>query len=71
MEECSLLADARKPVKREEMRTWNTRHIHKTPEKKKKGPVDPEKETEEEPDKLERFFCHLISPHPLIFVSTD
>ena len=62
-EECSLLADARKPVEREEMRMWNTRHIQKIPEKKKKGPVEPEKETEKEPDRLELFFCHLYEFH--------
>ena len=41
------------------MSTWNTRHIHKKPEKKEKGPVKPEKET----DKLELFFCHLYEFH--------
>ena len=61
MEECSLLADARKTIGKEEMRMWKTRHIQKTPERKKKGPVEPEKEPE--PDKLERFFCHLYEFH--------
>ena len=60
VEECSLLADARKPVEREEMCAWKTRHIHKKPAKKKKGPVEPEKEEEE---KLERFFCHIYEFH--------
>ena len=34
MEGCRLLVDARKPVEREQMCTWKTRHIHKPkPEK--------------------------------------
>ena len=60
VEECSLLADARKPVEREERRAWKTRHTHKKTEKEKKGPVEPEKEEEE---KLERFFCHIYEFH--------
>ena len=36
VEGCSLLADARKSVEREEICTWKTRHIQKN-EKKKKG----------------------------------
>ena len=54
MERCSLLAEARRLVEREEMRTWKTRQ--------KKGPVEPEKEEEEE-DKLERFFFNLHEFH--------
>ena len=60
VEECSLLADVRKPVEKEDMCTWKTRHIHKI-EKKKKGPVEPKKE--EEVDELERFFCHVYEFH--------
>ena len=59
VEGCSLLADARKPVEREEMCTWKTRHIHKN-EKKKQGPVEPEEKVE---DELERFFCHIYDFH--------
>ena len=61
MEECNLLADARKPVGRDELGAWKTRHILKPPEKKKKGPVEPGKE--EETDKLESFFCHIYEFH--------
>ena len=61
MEECNLLADARKPVEGEEMCAWKTRHIHKKPEKKKKGPVEPEKENEME--SLELLFCHIHKFH--------
>ena len=43
-EECNLLADARKSVRRKEMHAWNTRHIHKIPGERKKGLVEPEKE---------------------------
>ena len=60
MEGRRLLADARKSVEREQMCTWKTRHIHKS-EKKKKGPVEPEKEEEE--DKLERLFCNIYEFH--------
>ena len=63
VEGCSLLADARNPVEREEMCMWKTRHIHKKPEKKKKGPVEPEKVKEEEVDKLESFFCKIYDFH--------
>ena len=56
----SLLADARGLVERKEMCTWRTRHVHKIANKKK-GPVEPEKEEEE--DKLERFFCHIHEFH--------
>ena len=59
VEGCSLLAEARRPVE-EELCTWRTRHVHKK-EKKKKGPVEPEKE--EEDDKLESFFCKLYEFH--------
>ena len=59
MEECNLLANARKPVK-EELDVWKSRHIHKPTPKKKKGPVEPEKEEEE---KLERFFCQIHEFH--------
>ena len=61
MERCNLLAEARRLVEREEMRTWKARHVHKTV-KKKKGPVGPKKEEEEE-DKLERFFFNLHEFH--------
>ena len=60
MEECNLLADARKPVERDDLGAWKTRHILKPPEKKKKGPVEPGKEEE---DKLETFFCHIYEFH--------
>ena len=43
------------------MREWKTRHSRNQLVKKKKGPVEPEKEEEE--DKLERFFCHLYEFH--------
>ena len=43
------------------MSAWNTRHLHKIPEKKEKGPVEPEKEKEK--DELEIFFCHLFEFH--------
>ena len=45
------------------MRAWNTRHLHKIPEKKEKGPVEPEKGKEKETDELELFFCHLFEFH--------
>ena len=60
VEECHLLSDARKPVQSDELGAWKTRHTHKPPAKKKKGPVEPEKEEEE---KLERFFCHIYEFH--------
>ena len=62
MEECSLLAEARKAVERDEMHKWKTRHVCKT-EKKKKGPVGPGEKEDEEPDKIETFFCHLYDFH--------
>ena len=63
VEECNSLADARKPVrKEEELGAWKTRHILKPPEKKKKGPVEPGKKEEEE-DKLDTFFCHIYEFH--------
>ena len=44
------------------MREWRTRHSrNQLKDKEKKGPVEPEKEKEE--DKLERFFCHLYEFH--------
>ena len=62
MEGCRLLAEARELVERSEMREWRTRHSRNQPkDKKEKGPVEPEKEKEE--DKLERFFCHLYEFH--------
>ena len=62
MEGCKLLAEARELVERKEMREWRTRHSRDQPiEKKKKGPVGPKKEEEE--DKLERFFCHVYEFH--------
>ena len=39
---------------------WKTRHIHKVEKKKKKGPVEPDQEEEEE---LETFFCRLYDFH--------
>ena len=60
MEECILLADARNPVERDKLGAWKTRHILKPPEKKKKGPVGPDKEEEE---KLERFFRQIYEFH--------
>ena len=61
MEECKLLAEARESAKKE-IREWRTRHSrNQITEKKKKGPVGPEKEEEE--DKLERFFCQLYEFH--------
>ena len=62
VEECSLLTEARKAVERDEMHKWKTCHVCKT-EKKKKGPVGPGEKEEEEPDKLETFFCHLYEFH--------
>ena len=59
-EECNLLADARNSVRRREMSMWNTRHLHRIPGLKEKGPVKPEKENEKETDELELFFCQLF-----------
>ena len=61
VEECNGLADARKPVERNELGAWKFRHTHKPSEKKKKGPVEPGKEGES--DKLETFFCHIYEFH--------
>ena len=61
VEECNMLVDARKPVERDELGAWKTRHILKPPEKKKKGPVEPGGEPE--PDKLEDFFCQIYEFH--------
>ena len=62
VEGCRILAEARELVERNEMREWRTRHSrNQLKDKKKKGPVEPEKEKEE--DKLERFFCHLYELH--------
>ena len=61
-ERCSLLAETRETVERNEMREWRTRHSrNQLFDKKKKGPVEPEKEVEV--DKLERFFCQLYEFH--------
>ena len=62
VERCRLLAEKRKLVEKGEMREWRTRHSrNQLPNKKEKGPVEPEKEEEE--DKLESFFCHLYEFH--------
>ena len=63
VESCSLLAEIRKSVEREEMHEWKTRHTRNQLIKKKKGPVEPEKEKEEEKDRLELFFCQLYEFH--------
>ena len=60
MEECSLLTDAGKRAEREEKCMWKTHHIHRC-EEKGKGPVDSDKEEEE--DKLKRFFCYIYKFH--------
>ena len=44
VERCNLLTDGREKVEGEELSAWKTHHIQKLPEKKKKGPVEPEKE---------------------------
>ena len=59
VEGCRLLAEAREQVEREEIREWGTRHSRN--QKEKKGPVEPEKEKEE--DKLESFFYKLYEFH--------
>ena len=62
VERCRILAEARERVERSEMREWRTRHSrNQLKGKEKKGPVEPEREKEE--DKLERFFCHLYEFH--------
>ena len=62
MEECRLLAEARELVEKNEMHEWRTRHSrNQLIDKKRKGPVEPEKEKEE--DKLEHFFGHLYKFH--------
>ena len=68
MEECNLLEDTRKPVERNELGAWKTRHILK-PLEKKKGPVEPGKELL---DELETFFSHIhefLNPAPSAPVS--
>ena len=61
VERCELLAEGRKLVEQDELCTWRSRYVHKK-EKKKKGPVGPEKE-EEEADRLEIFFCKIHDFH--------
>ena len=61
MERCNLLARERGRVEGKELGAWKTRHIQKQTEKKKKGPVGPEKEAEE--DKLESFFSSIYEFH--------
>ena len=65
-EECNLLTGQRELVGEKELSEWKTRHMRNQKiEKKKKGPVGPEKE--EEVDKLELFFCHMyefLNPVP-------
>ena len=61
MERCNLLEKERGRVEKEERCTWETRHVHRTEPKKKKGPVGPEKEEEE--DKLELFFSSVYEFH--------
>ena len=64
MERCELLAEDRRKVKREDMGEWESRHIQKPEEKKKKkGPVEPEKEKDKEVDELESFFGHIYEFH--------
>ena len=62
MERCKLLEEERGWVEIEERCTWKERHVHRMKEKKKKGPVGPAKEEEEE-DKLERFFSSIYAFH--------
>ena len=64
MEGCRLLEEVRESVGKNEMREWRTRHSrNQLQEKKKKGPIGPEKEKEKEEDKLEFFFCQLYEFH--------
>ena len=63
-ERCRLLSRARTQVERKELLEWRSRHArNKIEEKKKKGPVEPGKEEEE--DKLETFFCDSIFRSPM------
>ena len=71
VERCELLTEDWEKVKREDMGAWKSRHIQKQPEKKKKGPVEPEKE--KEVDEIESFICHIYefhfpTPVPAVFV---
>ena len=73
MEGCSLLAEARRLVEREEMRVWKTRYARDKKESKK-GPVEPKKE--KEGDKLELFFyklheCHNPVPNASVFLPAE
>ena len=66
VERCSLITRARNQVGEKELLEWKSRHARnrvQIPEKKKKGPVEPEKENEKETDKLELFFRHLYEFH--------
>ena len=74
MERCKLLEEERGRVEIEERCTWKERHVHRMT--KKKGPVGPEKEEEE--DKLERFFSSIYAFHnpvpasvPAVFVPAE
>ena len=68
VERCRLLAEKRKLVEKGELREWRTRHSrNQLSNKKEKGPVEPEKEEEE--DKLESFFCHLYEFHNPVLVA--
>ena len=60
MERCNLLEKERGRVEKDEMCAWRTRFVHRM-EKRKKGPVEPEKEAEE--DKLECFFSSIYEFH--------
>ena len=65
VEGCQLLAEARRPVERDELRVWGSRHAHK----KGKGPVEPEKEKDKEEDSLELFFSNIyefLNPVPAV-----
>ena len=59
VEGCRLLAEARELIEKEEMREWGTRHSRN--KREKNGPVEPEKEKEE--DTLELFFHKLYEFH--------
>ena len=70
MEGCRLLAEARGPVERDELREWGSRHARN--KKEKKGLVEPEKGAEKEEEKLETPFFKIynfLEPVPAVNVS--